>query len=169
MLPAKQVTVCNIVRYQISTTILSYQGTTYLNPDPDFLIAGQYTTGMGMTKAGYETLNYCLKHLATGVTSSCGLSGYYTGLLPSRAAQAAAAATLYPNPATDAATLTLNEPAQPGSTLVLTDALGRQVWRTAAAANQTTFAIPLANQPAGLYLVQLLTPGAAPLTWKLNH
>lgn len=112
--------------------------------------------------------NYILTYYNRGGVV-CGSKVDFATLLPSRAALAAAAATLHPNPATDAATLTLTEPTKPGSTLILTDALGRQVWRTAVAANQTVLPIPLANQPAGLYLVQLLLPGGAPLTWKLNH
>jgi len=102
----------------------------------------------------------------------CGSPANFSTLLPSRAAEAAAAAaaaTLHPNPASEAATLTLAAPTQPGTTLALTDALGRRVWSAEIAPGQTVLPIPLTNQPAGLYLVQLLAPGAAPLTWKLNH
>ena len=98
----------------------------------------------------------------------CGQSTNFTTLLPSRAAQAAAAATLHPNPATEATTLTLVAPTLPGTTLALTDALGRRVWRTELAPGQTAIMVPLAGQASGLYLVQLLSPSAAPLTWKLT-
>jgi len=97
----------------------------------------------------------------------CGQPGNYAGLLPTRAVQAATVATLTPNPAADAATLALAAPSQPGTVLALTDALGRTLWRTPVAANQLRLAVPLASQPAGLYLVQLLVPAASPLTWKL--
>jgi hypothetical protein len=100
---------------------------------------------------------------------SCGSAANFTTLLPSRAAEAAAAATLHPNPASDAATLTLTAPTRPGTILALTDALGRRVWSSEVALGQTMLPIPLTNQPAGLYLVQLLAPGATPLTWKLQH
>jgi hypothetical protein len=100
---------------------------------------------------------------------SCGSPATFSTLLPSRAAEAAAAATLHPNPAAEAATLTLAAPAQPGTTLALTDALGRRVWSHEVAPGQTILPIFLTSQPAGLYLVQLLAPSTAPLTWKLNH
>jgi hypothetical protein len=99
----------------------------------------------------------------------CGSPANFTTLLPSRAAEAAAAATLHPNPAAEAATLTLAAPTRPGTILTLTDALGRRVWSHEVAASQTSLLIALGGQPAGLYLVQLVAPGAALLTWKLNH
>jgi hypothetical protein len=102
-------------------------------------------------------------------TFICGSPTSFATLLPSRSAEAAAAATLHPNPASDAATLTLAAPTQPGTVLVLTDALGRRVWNREIAPGQTVLPVPLANHPAGLYLVQLLAPGTTPLTWKLNH
>ena len=125
-----------------------------------------FTTGLGPT-ASFDDFKFQQNFYCPG-GSVCTLPPVFTSLLPSRAAQAAAAATLHPNPATDAATLTLNEPTQPGSTLALTDALGRRVWSSEIASGQTVLPITLANQQAGLYLVQLLTPGAAPLTWKLQ-
>ncbi len=99
--------------------------------------------------------------------STCGAAVNYATLLPSRAALAAATATLHPNPATATTTLTLASPASPGCTLALTDALGRRVWSTPVTTGQTALLVPLTGQPVGLYLVQLLAPNAAPLTWKL--
>ena len=99
----------------------------------------------------------------------CGQNTNFATLLPSRAAEAAAAATLHPNPAAEAATLTLAAPTKPGTTLALTDALGRRVWSAEVAPGQTVLPVSLISQPAGLYLVQLLTPGNAPLTWKIQH
>ena len=58
--------------------------------------------------------------------------------------------------------------ARPGATLRLTDALGRQVWTAAVPTGQTTVAVPLAGQPAGLYLLHL-DGGEASATWKLTH
>jgi hypothetical protein len=100
---------------------------------------------------------------------ACGSPANFSTLLPSRAAEAAAAASLHPNPAAEAATLTLAAPTRPGTVLTLTDALGRRVWSHEIAAGQTSLPIILGGQPVGLYLVQLVEPGAAPLTWKLNH
>lgn len=143
---------------------------------------GQYTSGIDAlaVSAAYDTgasmgpfffqdaYNNSLSYFRrNGVT--CGSPTTFSTLLPARAAEAAAVATLHPNPAAEAATLTLTAPTQSGNTLALTDALGRRVWSREVAPNQTVLPVPLASQPAGLYLVQLLAPNAAPLTWKLQH
>ena len=125
-----------------------------------------FTTGLGPT-ASYDDFKFQQNFYCPAGTT-CTLPTVFTALLPSRTA-AAAAATLHPNPASDATTLTLATPTQPGTTLALTDALGRRVWSSEVAQGQTALPIPLTSQPPGLYLVQLLAPGAAPLTWKLNH
>lgn len=98
-------------------------------------------------------------------TVSCGQPADYAGLLPTRAALAAATASLAPNPATETATLTLAAPAPAGTTLALLDALGRRMWSAPVPPGQT--ALSLSELSAGLYLVQLLAPGAPPLAWKL--
>lgn len=123
--------------------------------------------GVGLWRS-YDLESTSLTYYRKG-TVVCGSPANYSTLLPSRAAEAAAAATLHPNPATEAATLTLAAPTLPGSTLALTDALGRRVWSAALTPGQTTVIVPLTSQASGLYLVQLLTANAAPLTWKLYH
>ncbi len=147
------------------------QANVYVGGLDDAAYLNEFTSSLGLgpiTISSTINRDYSLTYYSrNGVT--CGSRANFATLLPSRAAQAAAAATLYPNPATDAATLTLNEPTRPGSMLVLTDALGRRVWDMALVPSQTVLSIPLTNQPAGLYLVQLLAPGSAPLTWKLQH
>ena len=104
-----------------------------------------------------------------GTTSTCGSPLAFVSLLPTRAAQAAAIATLHPNPAAEAATLTLAQPARPGTFLRLTDALGRAVWSAPVPAGQLAVAVPLAGQPAGLYLLHLTGPDGANAVWKLTH
>ncbi len=123
--------------------------------------------GVGLWRA-YDSESTSLVYYRKG-SIICGSPAGFSTLLPSRAAEAAAAATLHPNPAAEAATLTLVAPTRPGTVLTLTDALGRRVWSHEIAAGQTSLPIVLAGQPAGLYLVQLVAPGAVPLTWKLNH
>lgn len=125
-----------------------------------------FTTGLGPT-ASYDDFKFQQNFYCPG-GSVCTLPPAFNSLLPSRTAEAAAAATLHPNPATEAATLTLAAPTLPGSTLALIDALGRRVWSTNLPPGQTTIAVPLTGQSSGLYLVQLLTANAAPLTWKLH-
>ena len=104
---------------------------------------------------------------STGSQLSCGSSSYFAGLLATHATQAAALATLAPNPATEVVTLTLAQPARPGTGLGLTDALGREVWRTTVPAGQTVLTVPLAGQPAGLYLLRMSGENAPAATWKL--
>ncbi|QKG53251.1 T9SS type A sorting domain-containing protein [Hymenobacter sp. BRD67] len=125
------------------------------------------TLGLGpITLGSGPNYSYSLTYYSrNGV--ACGLRTNFAGLLPTRAALAAAAATLAPNPAATTTTLLLAAPAQAGTMLALTDALGRRVWSTPVATGQTDWSIPLATQPAGLYFVQLLLPSGPPLTWKL--
>lgn len=106
---------------------------------------------------------------STGSPLTCGSPMSFASLLPTRAGQAAAVATLAPNPVAEATTLTLAQPARSGTTLRLTDALGRAVWRAPVAAGQTAVAIPLVGQPAGLYLLHLNGPDGTAASWKLHH
>lgn len=130
-------------------------------------LAQIFTAGVGEIQEYDLTLAYSRRQLPTGQVVICGKAFDFSTLLASRPAPAAAAATLYPNPATQAATLALAAPARPGTWLTLTNALGRRAWSALVAAGQTTAAIPLAGLAAGLYLVQLTAPGAVPQTWKL--
>ena len=100
---------------------------------------------------------------------TCGNPIVFAGLLPTRAVQAAAQATIHPNSAADTATLLLAASAQPESSLRLTDALGRTVWTAVVPTGQTTVRVFLAGQPAGLYLLHLGGPTTPSVTWKLAH
>ena len=123
--------------------------------------------GLGDIAAFDSQLVYYRRSVGTPLT--CGSFAGFVNLLPTRAAQAAALATLHPNPATDQATLTLAQPARPGHTLRLTDALGRTVWQAAVSVNHTALAVPLTGQPAGCYLLHLSGADGTTATWKLNH
>lgn len=134
--------------------------------------AWQYVFGQGLTiiseGPGLLSQIYVRKNV-NGVIQICGNPLTFATLLPARAAQAAALATLHPNPAAEAATLTLAQPARPGTALRLTDALGRAVWAAPVPAGQSAVAVPLAGQPAGLYLLHLSGADGANATWKLTH
>lgn len=133
-------------------------------------MAWQYSfgPGLGITfELDYGLIYY--RKTVGGVTTTCGSPLSFVNLLPTRAAQAASVATLYPNPAPEAATLTLATPARSGSVLQLTDALGRIVWSTTVPTGQTDVTVPLAGQPAGLYLLRLNNTEGTSATWKLNH
>ena len=103
---------------------------------------------------------------AAGSPLTCGPAANYATLLPTRTVQAAAFA-VFPNPAGAAATVAVAAPVQPGTRLALRDALGRTVWETALAPGQVRATVPLAGQPAGLYLVQLEASGAAPVAQRI--
>ncbi|MBJ6108373.1 T9SS type A sorting domain-containing protein [Hymenobacter sp. BT523] len=160
-----------------------YLGFIEVFPGPGFSApVGQYSTGvdigwrqnfslalgLGVVSTADTRLIYYRRTLGTGIPITCGSPLTFTGLLPTRAAAAADVATLHPNPATDAAVLTLAQPARAGQFLRLTDALGRTVWNAPVSASQTTVAVPLAGRPAGLYLLHLSSPDAT-ATWKLTH
>lgn len=125
--------------------------------------------GLGPVYTGDTRLVYYRRSVGAGSSVSCGSPQGFANLLPTRAAQAVALATLHPNPAAESATLTLAQPARPGQRLRLTDALGRQVWSGPVATGQTSVAVPLAGQPAGLYLLHMLSAEGTATTWKLNH
>ena len=138
-------------------------------PVPDYDGRQQFSSalGVGATKVRTTALNY-YRRTVNGTAVTCGPATAYTGLLPARAAQAAAVASLFPNPAADAAVLTLAAPARPGTRLVLRDALGRLLWQTPVPAGHTEAAVPLVGRPAGLYLLQVEQPKAASVTLRLN-
>ena len=122
--------------------------------------------GMGDVFTGDEqSLVYYRRNIGSPLT--CGSPMSFINLLPTRAAQETAVATLAPNPAVEGATLTLAQPVRPGITLRLTDALGRMVWNAPVAADQTTVAVPLVGQPAGMYLLRLNCTDALTASWKL--
>lgn len=154
--------------YFLSETSQSPAGMPAYRLLPDGNGGPAYATGVGEVNTGSEYLN-CVRHQPlTGPRTTCGTCGDFSLLLPTRTALAANAAALHPNPATEAATLTLAAPARAGTSLTLTDALGRRVWTRPVATSQVVLPIPLTSLPAGLYLVQLLAPGATLQTWKLE-
>ena len=143
--------------------------------------AGQYHTGIDIGwQQGFalalglgdmftgETRLVYYRRTRNGTVATCGSPQAFVNLLPARAAQAAAVASLFPNPAADAAVLKLAAPARPGTRLVLRDALGRLLWQTPVPAGHTEAAVPLAGRPAGLYLLQVEQPKAASVTLRLN-
>ncbi|MBH8567909.1 hypothetical protein KB206_03385 [Microvirga sp. STS02] len=124
--------------------------------------------GLGPITTGDAALVYYRRSTPGGVIT-CGSPTSFVNLLPTRAAQAAAIATLYPSPVAEAATLTLAAPARPGTALCLTDALGRAVLSGPVPAGQSAVAVPLAGQPAGLYLLHLTNSDGTNATWRLTH
>ena len=126
-----------------------------------------YSPGVTRSRERGFRQTYARRIGAGGQVVLCGSNANFRTLLPARAAQTAAAFSLYPNPAREAATLQLREPAREGSTMQLRDALGRAVWQGSLSAGQRSAEVPLAGLPAGIYLVQLGAPGEAPLSLRL--
>ena len=127
-----------------------------------------FASGFTTTIEGWFGLIYSRKSV-NGVVQICGSLQGFANLLPTRAEQAAALATLAPNPALEAATLTLAQPARVGHALRLTDALGRQIWSAPVPAGQTSVSVPLAGLAVGFYVLHLVSAEGTSATWKLNH
>ena len=144
-------------------------GNGVFGPIPDVVPFVFYSVPLGLGPVS-DRNSYMAYYRRTrnGVTTTCGSPLAFVNLLPTRAAQAAAIASLAPNPAADQAILTLTAPARPGTRLVLRDALGRTVWSAPVPAGQTEAGVPLVGQPAGLYLLQVERPEAAPVTLRLT-
>ncbi|WP_460551484.1 T9SS type A sorting domain-containing protein [Hymenobacter daeguensis] len=136
-------------------------------PDGNWFQSFSPQLGLGPLLTGETALVYFVRNTFAGPVI-CGTPTNFANLLPTRAAEAAALATLHPNPAAEAATLTLAQPARAAHRLHLTDALGRTVWSTSLTAGQTTATVPLAGQPAGLYLLHLTGSGTNG-SWKITH
>ncbi|MDQ2773021.1 MAG: T9SS type A sorting domain-containing protein, partial [Bacteroidota bacterium] len=165
---------CNVgnkvLPYEHMYNTSSSGGTPTYSTITDYNWFGQFSpaTGLGDVRMGETFLRYT-SMTRNGLTTTCGSDNNFANLLATHAAQAAEVATLAPNPAAEMATLTLVRPAGPGALLHLTDALGRLVWSAPVAAGETVLRVPLAAQPAGLYLLRLSGSGAAGATWKLLH
>ena len=123
--------------------------------------------GMGEVSTSQSGMIYFRRSVGNPLV--CGSFIDFAALLPTRAAPAAALATLYPNPVTEATTLTLAAPARSGHFLRLTDALGRLVWSAPVPAGQTAVTVPLAAQPVGLYLLHLSGPDVVSASCKVVH
>jgi hypothetical protein len=144
-------------------------GNGVFGPIPDLSAWMLYSVPLGMGPvSSRDTYMAYYRRTRNSVVTTCGSPLAFVNLLPTRAAEAAALATLHPNPAAEATTLTLAQPARAGHTLRLTDALGRTIWNAPLAAGQTTATVPLAGQPAGLYLLHLNGPSTAG-SWKITH
>jgi len=120
-------------------------------------------TGLGDIRTHETLLDYAQ---TTGGT--CGSSTSYAGLLPTKAEQAATIASVAPNPAVEAAVLTLRNPAQPGTRLQLRDALGRLLHTTELRAGQQSETISLNGRAAGLYFVQLISQNQPIISLRLT-
>jgi hypothetical protein len=170
--PLIQGTRCNSgwqLRYLLVSSSGIQPGAGYA-PGVDYgYIQHVYTLGMGETGVNFEELTAYYKLMADGAYHSCGPRSDFSTLLPSRTAQAAARFQLYPNPASQEATLRLLAPAPAGSQLTLLDATGRKVWQQAIGRGQGAVPIPLSALPSGLYVVQLHMPGEAPVALRLQH
>lgn len=124
-------------------------------------------SGLGDVRTDETYLQYFDPANPGGTRVACGSPADFVNLLPTRTAQAAAITTRHPNPAAEAATLTLAHAARSGTTLCLTDALGRAVWSAPVAAGQTAVAVPLLGRPAGMYILHLSGPDTLTASWKL--
>ncbi|UOQ74356.1 T9SS type A sorting domain-containing protein [Hymenobacter cellulosilyticus] len=118
--------------------------------------------GVGLIDQFEQRLTY-FRRTVNGVEQTCGNRSDFATLLPARLAQLAPRFQAFPNPATDMLQLRLEAPAQPGTSVIVHDALGRLVWQAAVPAGQTAMPVSLRGKPAGIYQVQLqTTEGSVP-------
>lgn len=159
-----------LLAYEQLFSFGSQNGNGVFGGIPDLFTQSLFSVslGLGIVLRGETYLAY-YRRTRNGMTTTCGSPLAFVNLLATRAAQAAALATLHPNPAAESVTLALAQPARPGQRLRLTDALGRPVWSGPVASGQTIASVPLAGQPAGLYLLHLISADGTSATWKLTH
>jgi hypothetical protein len=143
---------------------LLYRGSgvsyTY-NPGLDALGWQQLVSlGVGDVMQYEHHLTY-FRRIVNGVDQTCGIRSNFGTLLPAHPAQHVPGFQAFPNPTTEMLQVQLEAPAQPGSSVVVRDALGRQIWHAAVAVGQTTVPVSLRGKPAGVYLVQLQTTNGA--------
>src|SRR5690606_21100977 len=67
--------------------------------------------------------------------------------------------TIYPQPVTGLATLQLNSGHSSGADVTITDALGREVYRTRAGAETTRLQVNTAQWEPGFYIVRMRSGG----------
>jgi hypothetical protein len=124
--------------------------------------------GVGAVKQLELELVYSRRTI-NGTVQTCGSRVNFATLLPTKAAQRAAMFQLYPNPATGSVTLTLPAPARAGTMVRVLDAVGRAVVRQPLTSGQTTAVLPLPGVAAGVYVVEVQAPDAAPQQLRLQH
>ena len=116
---------------QLDSTILTGEvNQDYINPSPDF---SKYYWVMTSKDGCIQKTYYKVPAAVTDVTGGN------------------AALRLYPNPASDMLTIELDNVNGHGYSVIIYDAVGRQVMNTAMLAHKTT--VSVANLPAGAYLV----------------
>jgi hypothetical protein len=133
------------------------------NPDPGIDIFGWQqlvTTGAGVAYQTDHSLIY-LQQRVNNAVQTCGSAAPFATLLPVRTARHLVPLQLYPNPARTTATLTLPVPARAAATVDLLDGLGRAVRTQPLTAGQTTVTLVLQGLAAGLYVLEVRTPGEA--------
>ncbi|HLK96385.1 MAG TPA: T9SS type A sorting domain-containing protein, partial [Hymenobacter sp.] len=100
---------------------------------------------------------------------TCGNRMNFGTLLPTKAARRAATFQLYPNPASETATLTLPAPARTITTVRVLDGLGRAVSSQQLTTGQTTANVSLQGLATGVYLVEVQAVGETPQYLRLQH
>jgi len=143
-------------------------GTFYDDPAIDAF--GWYelvSAGVGVVKQNGQQLVYA-RRTVSGVAQVCGTRSDFATILSATAAQSPAPLQLYPNPASSSALLTVPGAART-TTVRLLDGLGRVVSVQPLPAGQNTATLDLRGLAAGMYVVEVLTPGRAPQHARLQH
>jgi hypothetical protein len=123
--------------------------------------------GVGVVKQNEQQLVY-VRRTVNGVVQTCGTRSDFATILAAKDAQAQASLQLYPNPAAASVLLTVPGTTRAASVRLL-DGLGRVVSTQPLPAGQNSATLDLRGLPAGLYVVEVLTPGLAPQHARLQH
>jgi hypothetical protein len=169
IVPARYGTSCSGPAALLSEALYSNLPSTGYNPGIDALGWQQAVAqAVGVVRQGEHQLVYTRRTI-NGTVQTCGSRVNFATLLPTKAAQRAAMFQLYPNPATGSVTLTLPAPARAGTMVRVLDAVGRAVVRQPLTNGQTTAVLPLPGLAAGVYVVEVQAPDAAPQQLRLQH
>ena len=147
-----------ISRIDSGLTVPFYPGTDYWWRDS----AGNFLALHSNTGAFYPDSAGWYQVFTWGEGSCRDSSGlfYYDGLVATKIpVNADWAIKIFPNPATDAFTTTLPEPAPPGMLFRITDLTWRILEETQAETGSERHTIPIEKLPAGLYFLQVVAAG----------
>ena len=139
--------------------------------DPAIDVAGWrqlVANNVGLVVQSDSRLSY-FRRTVNGTVQTCGNRMSFDTLLPTKAARRAATFQLYPNPAAEAATVTLPMPARTATTIRVLDGLGRAVSSQQLPAGQTTAKISVQGLAVGVYLVEVQAAGEVPQYLRLQH
>ncbi|MCB2379672.1 T9SS type A sorting domain-containing protein [Hymenobacter sp. BT635] len=124
--------------------------------------------GAGVLAQGEYSLTYA-RRTVNGTPQVCGSRTDFGTLLPARKTALMEPVQLYPNPASESATLMLPAASHGSVTVLVRDGLGRVVSTQQLAAGQTTAVVNVRNLASGSYIVEVQAVDEQPRYIRLQH